>query len=339
MQDMNKTELLALSWFLWGVSYYLYYPLISIYAIQFITTNELPTLYISYSVLGMLMPLIGYKISKRIGIVKSIILGMALGGMGLILMGLAVNMETLFISYSLSSTVFISLPNYYSYMSNLGKGVISKVWAFSILPSLFSPFVGGEVATIFSLRYVFIIAGLFNILASLPITRLEDIKVMDDNGSLISRKVLIPYVVIIPISLSFPYVFLEVKDVYNLDYTEIGLLATIAEILGAVLTLLSSYKKGFLPLFLFLFSLTYLLYLNPLFAIFFGNWEAIIPTSLEDSNAKSTRDFAVINSLQQSAWLVGYLISLSLSSPKLSLLSSSIISLFLALSLKYFRRV
>ena len=336
---MNKTGLLALSWFLWGLSYYLYYPLISIYAIHFITANKLPVLYISYSFLGILMPLAGYKISKSIGIVKSIILGMALGGIGLVLMGLANNVEALFLSYSLSSSVFISLPNYYSYMSNLGKGVISKVWAFSILPSLFSPFLGGEIATVFSLRYVFVIGGLTNILATVPIIYLEDLKVTDDNGSVISRKILLPYVVIIPISLSFPYVFLEVKDVYNLDYIEVGLLATIAEILGALLTLLSSYKRGLLPLFLFLFSLTYLLYFNPFFAIFFGNWEAIIPTSLEDSNAKSTRDFAIINSLQQSAWLMGYLISFFLSSPKLSLLSSSIISLLLALSLKYFERV
>jgi len=58
-------------------------------------------------------------------------------------------------------------------MSSCGKGVIARVWGFSILPSLFTPVIGGFLADYFGIRLVFLVAGVFNWVSSVPILFLE----------------------------------------------------------------------------------------------------------------------------------------------------------------------
>ncbi|QIW23649.1 MFS transporter [Sulfolobus sp. S-194] len=325
---MNSEARLASSWFIWGLSYYLYYPFVSLFAVKFV--QDVTILYLISTAFAIPMPLIGSKLARKIGLVKTMMLGGILSGIGLVLFSFSTSLSFLIISYVIASTFFISLPSYYSYMNNLGKGTISKIWAISIIPSLFTPFIGGIIASVLGLRAVFLIGGILMTLTALPLISLKEIQIIKDS-LVFDVKLLIPIVVILPIALAFPFIYLVLKQNYSMSYENIGLIATLAEMIGAFFTFLYSKfaRRFFLSLYLVLFSLIYLIYFNPMFALFFGLWEAIIPSALEESKEISPEAFGIINSFQQVGWFMGYLFSYLEFSIRTSILISSLISVIL----------
>jgi len=333
----NSVARLAGSWFIWGLSYYLYYPFVSLYLVKFV--NDVTLVYLVSTIFAIPFPLIGGKLARKIGLVKTMELGGVISGIGLIMMGLSNSLTWIIVSYIIASGFFLALPSYYSYMNNLGKGTISVVWAISILPSLFTPYIGGIIASLLGLREVFIIAGIFMIFTSLPLIRLKEIDV-PSQVIRVNYRVLIPIVVILPIALTLPFIYLVLKEVYLMSYEEIGEIATLAEILGAFFTFLYSRftKKFFLSVYLFLFSLVPLVYVNPFFSIFFGLWEAIIPSALEESSVKSPEALGLINTFQQIGWFIGYLASFLAFSVRLSLLSSSILAVILGILFLFIKK-
>lgn len=333
----NRITKLAGSWFIWGLSYYLYYPFVSLYIVKFI--KDVTFVYLISVIFAIPFPLIGGKLARKIGLVNAMKLGGIISGIGLILMGLSNSLFWLVVSYVITSGFFLSLPSYYSYMNNLGKGTISVVWAISIIPSLFAPYVGGIIASLLGLREVFIISGIIMIFTSVPLIGLEEVNVPSEEGK-ITYKVLIPILVILPLALALPFIYLVLKEVYFMSYKEIGEIATLAEILGAFFTFLYSRfaKRFFLSIYLFLFSLVYLVYVNPFFSIFFGLWEAIIPSALEESRGKNPETFGVINSLQLVGWFIGYLASFLTFSARLSLLLSSILAIILGMIFLFIKK-
>ncbi|BFH73847.1 hypothetical protein SJAV_17910 [Sulfurisphaera javensis] len=334
---MNNETKLAGSWFIWGLSYYLYYPFVSLFVIKFI--SDVTLVYLISTLFAIPMPLIGAKLTRKIGLIKTIELGSILSGLGLILFSFSENLVWLIITYTLSSAFFITLPSYYSYMNNLGKGVIAKLWAISIIPSLFIPSVGGLIASFFGLRTIFLLGGILMILTFLPIAKLEEIEI-DNEKIKIDIRILFPILVILPIALTFPYIYLILREKYFLSYGEIGFLATIAEIIGAVFTFIYSRftKRFLLSLYLVLFSLVYLTYYSFVFSIFFGLWESLIPTALEESKGKTPEAFGIINSLQQAMWEVGYLVSYFTFSPRFSILISSLLAIILSIIFLLFKK-
>ncbi|BCU70966.1 hypothetical protein [Stygiolobus caldivivus] len=334
---MRKIGLIILSWLFWGVSYYLSYPFISIYAVQFIPSRYVSLVYVFFTLSAIPMPLLGAKVSRKLGVVKTVWLGMFLSGFGYLVVSLAKDFSEMVIGFMVSYTTFLSLPNFYSYMSSCGKGTISRVWGISILPSLFTPSIAGVLGSYIGLKYVFLLAGVFNWASSLPVLFLDEKPVLRGKMSM-SKAITIPVLVVFPIALVFPYVFLEIKTIYRLSDVYIGVFATSAEAVGMVLTLLSSYvKRTLLSVYLFLFSLIPLIYISPVFSIFFGSWEAIIPSSLENLTDNSPETYAVINSLQQVGWLIGFIVSAISFSPLISILISSAFSLALSILLFFTR--
>ena len=334
---MNNVARIAGSWFIWGLSYYLYYPFVSLYVVKFV--KDVTLVYLISAIFAIPLPLIGGKLARKIGLVKTMILGGIISGIGLIMVGLAKDLLLLIVSYIITSSFFLALPSYYSYMNNLGKGTISVVWAISILPSLFTPYIGGVIASLLGLREVFIIAGIIMIFTGIPLLGLEEINVKNEKVRL-NYKILIPILVILPIALAFPFIYLVLRENYSMSYEEIGEIATLAELLGAFFTFLYSRfeRKFLLSVYLFLFSLASLVYVNPFFSVFFGLWEAIIPSALEESREKSPEAFGLINSMQQFGWLIGYLASYLAFSARLSLLASSVLALILGLSFLFIRK-
>ena len=330
---MKKVGLIMLSWVFWGISYYFSYPFISIYTTSFIPSQYVSLLYVLFTLFAIPMPVLGAKTSRSLGVVKTMWLGMFISGFGYLIVALAKDFTELAIGFIISYTTFLSLPNFYSYMSSCGKGVITRVWGFSILPSLFTPVIGGFLADYFGIRLVFLVAGVFNWVSSVPILFLEE-KVLPRGKITFSRKSLIPILVIFPISLVFPYVYLEIKTTYNLNDFFVGVLATLAEIFGMFLTFISSYiRRPFLPVYLAIFSFLPLMLVSPCFSVLFGSWEAIIPSALEEVDDRSPETYASINSLQQIGWLMGFIASAISFSPVLSIFISSGVSLTLALFL------
>ncbi|AHC52514.1 hypothetical protein SUSAZ_05640 [Sulfolobus acidocaldarius SUSAZ] len=328
---MNRVALLSASWFIWGIAYYLYYPYTSIYASEFIRERLIPLIYIAYTLIGIPSALLSAKVSRFLGMKRSILIFMALSGIGLVIVAIATTLPVLILGFTISSSsLLIALPNYYYYMNNLGKGVISKVWAISILPAVFTPVIGGTIAQLLGIRYVFLTAGLFMTLSGLPVLGLKY-----EEQSVVfyqSTKKLnpLPGLVIIPISLASPFVFLVTKDMYNLSYITLGVLATMSEVIGMIVVFFSAGKNKLLPIYLILFSLVYLVFFNPLFSLAFGLWEVLIPLAIEEVNGNSVSAYSRMISIQQTFWLIGYFASLLALSVKFSLLISAISSLVLA---------
>lgn len=190
--------------------------------------------------------------------------------------------------------------------------------------------IGGAIAQLLGIRYVFLTAGLFMTLSGLPVLGLEYDKesiVFYENTRKLNP---LPGLVIIPISLASPFVFLITKDLYNLSYVAVGVLATMSEVIGMVVVFLSAGRNKLLPIYLMLFSLVYLVFFNPLFSLAFGLWEVLIPLAIEEVNGSSISAYSRMISLQQIFWLIGYVASLLALSVKFALLISAISSLVLA---------
>lgn len=327
-----KERMLLESWLLWSTSYYLYIPFLSIYLSSFIPELKLSLLYAGVQAISLPYPIIGARLSKKNKIFP-IVIGMSLSGLGLILLVISKNLYEALIFMAINYLFYLSLPSYYSLMAEIGEGIITKVWSLSIIPSIIMPSVGGIIAQYFGLRVLFILSGFLLSLSFLPLLNLNISNFTNDNFKLrFTLGTLIVIIIILPIAMASPYIYLVIYKHFNLTKEQVGFIATLAEILGMLLSLFSSKfiskKKYLLSFSLFVFSLIIFYNFSPFVAIFFGSWEAIIPLTLEyfPSNRKNPEDFAIINVMQGIGWVSGYLLDYSFNNVKLLLISSSVIA-------------
>ncbi|WP_009989889.1 MFS transporter [Saccharolobus solfataricus] len=338
---MNTKERSLLgSWIIWSVAYYMYYPFISIYLSRFVEESKLSLFFVVFQAVSLPLPLIGARLSKRNRILP-IIIGMLVGGIGMIMLPFSRNILEATIFMSLNYFISLSLPSYYSLMSEVGEGTITRIWSLSILPSIIMPSLGGLLAQYFGLRLLFMIGGIVLATSFLPMVNSS---YNSSSQSLLNFNITIrsflPAILILPIAMEFPYIYLVVYNYFHLTKEYVGIIATSAEILGMLLTYLASKlifrKKYLLSLSLFLFSLTSLYFLSPTIAIFFGCWEVIVPLTLEYfSSRKTVYDFALITTMQGLGWVLGYLIDYFIPNISLLLLSSSLIAFLLALMIVF----
>lgn len=326
----NRTALLAISWLFWGIGFYLFQPFLSIFLAKFIPPNRLGLFYFLAQVLSLIFPLAGKTLARRLGIIRTIMLGMSLSGLGLMILPLFHTFTEALISYVIYEFFYITLPAYYALMKREGENVITRIWAISATPSIIMPSIGGVLISYLGYAYLFIISGIFYILAGIPLARYYVI--YDENMFNRSRKDDFPLLItaiIIPLALSSQFIYLVIKNLYNLSVEVVGFIASASEIFGTALTYLLSYTKPKTGLYISMitFSAQTLSFINPYFAIFFGAWEAIIPLSL--GNQKTIDDFALAINMQILGWIIGYLIASVLANPNLSILISGLISILL----------
>jgi len=324
----NEARVFTVSWLIWGAGYAVYYPFYPLFAERFVGQGGLGLLYAELAVFGMLFPILGAELGARIGPRGVIALGMASSGLGLALIPLAWNYPT-FLAFSVTSyAFFIALPNFYSWMASLGEGTISTVWAASVLPMIIFPLVGGGVVQYLGFTFVFLVGGLLTALSGLVVLSQGDPSVEAGKYQRISP---VPMACVVPIAMTFPYLTPTLNDL-GLNYLAVGLLMSLAEFLGMVLSYsMPKLRTWGLVISLLIFSLVPLVYINVGFGVAFGAWEAVIPLSLEFAVFnKSLRGYAAVNSSQQFGWLLGFLTDSALRAPEQSLLLSSALSIALA---------
>ncbi|MEM3972382.1 MAG: hypothetical protein QXF96_07305 [Saccharolobus sp.] len=329
---MNREGPLLQSWLLWSTAYYLYYPFLSIYLSSFIQEDKLSLVYAIFQAISLPYAMLGAKLYWKNKIMP-IIIGMLFAGVGLILLPFSTNLISIIIYMSINYMFFLSLPSYYSLMAEIGEGVITRIWSLSILPSIIMPSIGGIIAQYTSLRLLFIISGIIFSLSFLPMLKFKPINNNADYRvkTKLDIKIIFIPILTLPIAMAFPYIYLAIYTNFNLSKDQVGVIATIAEILGMGLSYLASKfikeKKYLLSLSLILFSLIVFYSFSPAMAIFFGAWEAIIPLTLEYfPSRKSPEDFAIINVMQGLGWIMGYIVDYTLGNINLLLVSSGIIA-------------
>ncbi|BCU66999.1 hypothetical protein HS7_04360 [Sulfolobales archaeon HS-7] len=328
---------ISASWFLWGAGYYLYYPFLSIYLVRFFPEDLLGYFFLLLTAVTIPLPLVGSMLAKLVGPKIVTVVGMILSGTGIILMYIANSFVIALIYMLLYYCFFLSLPNYYYLMRGLGEGVLSRVWAISIIPSIALPAVGGILASLIGVRVIFLIAGLLIALSSLPIIFMKEVREVKKGKRILVRSTTIPFLVVIPISLTFPYIYLLLKLVYGFSYYTIGIFSTFAELLGfLVLITLSYFRKSIsiLSIVLLLFSSIVLVYVIPDFSIMFGLWEVLIPLSIEViPPLTSIDDYALVTSIQQGGWFVGYIIDSAVQRPNYAIIGASFVSICIGLTI------
>lgn len=312
---------LAISWILWGIGFYLYYPFLSIFLARYIKPSELGFFYLTTLIFSLPLPYLGGIINKKFGGKYSIILGMSLSGMGVLLLPFAPSVILLYIFMIMYNSFYIALPAFYELMEMEGRGTISKVWAISILPSIFMPPIGGMVSQYLGFTYLFIISALFIISSFLPLITQKEIK---DEDTKIEFYPIITLITL-PVALSTQFIYLVIEEMYNLSYTLVGIIATFAELLGSGVAFAFSYisSKKAINLSLILFSLQSLVILSPYFSIFNGLWESIIPLSL----SMSKKNYVSKITMQIIGWILGYAIASIIRSPIDAIFLSSIMSI------------
>ncbi|BDC19395.1 MFS transporter [Acidianus sp. HS-5] len=322
---------ITISWILWGIGFYLYYPFLSIFLVRYIRPSELGFFYLITLIFSLPLPYIGGKINKKIGEKYSIFIGMSISGLGILLFPFANSAISLYVFMTMYNSFYIALPAFYELMDTEGKGTISKVWAISVLPSIFMPSIGGLISQYLGFTYLFILSSIFIILTSFPLFTQKEIK----NECQKITPSLIISLIIIPIALSGQFIYLVAKEMYNLSYTLIGIIATFAELLGSVVAFTSSFisNKRAINISLLLFSLQSLIIFSPYFSIFYGLWESLLPLSL----SLSKKDYVSAVTMQILGWILGYLIASISQTPKYDIFLSSIISL-IVLAILNFRK-
>ncbi|WP_149564582.1 MFS transporter [Sulfuracidifex tepidarius] len=325
---------IASSWFLWGSSYYLYYPYLSIY-LQKVLGDNFSFSFVIFTLAAISFSLLGGISHRLIGVKASAFLGMFLSGIGLFLIRSSSAPIPLLLSGILTYSFFVSLPNFYSMMSSLDSKCIARVWSISIIPSLFMPLVGGMISQYLGISAVFLIASIISFASGIPVLLLR-VTLRGGRGE--SMK-LLPFLSMIPIAMVFPYVYVYLRLNFGFSLEEIGLISTVAEAIGMISSFLSTKttSRTAMIALLILFSFLGLESEIPYFSITFGLWEAIIPVSLEGSNSVTPQDFGKVNAAQQSGWLIGFVLSYLLGEK--SLVFSPIISIILALLVVKSRRL
>ncbi|MQL54907.1 hypothetical protein [Acidianus ambivalens] len=312
---------LAISWILWGIGFYLYYPFLSIFLVRYIKPSELGFFYLTTLIFSLPLPYLGGKINKKFGDKYSIILGMSLSGTGILLLPFTSSIISLYIFMIMYNSFYIALPGFYELMETEGKSTISKVWAISVLPSIFMPSIGGIISQYLGFTYLFIISAFFIIFSFLPLITQKEIKNEDPKIEFYP----IISLIILPVALSSQFIYLVIKEMYNLSDTLIGIIATFAELLGSIIAFTSSFisSKKAINLSLILFSLQSLIIISPYFSVFYGLWESIIPLSLSISK----KNYVSIVTMQIIGWILGYLIASIIQSPRDAIFLSSVLSL------------
>ncbi|MFP3164723.1 MAG: hypothetical protein RXQ76_02585 [Acidianus sp.] len=312
---------LAISWILWGIGFYLYYPFLSIFLVRYIKPSELGFFYLTTLIFSLPLPYLGGKINKKFGDKYSIILGMSISGTGILLLPFASSIILLYIFMIMYNSFYIALPAFYELMEIEGKSTISKVWAISVLPSIFMPSIGGMISQYLGFTYLFIISAFFIIFSFLPLITQKEIKNVDPKIEFYP----IISLIILPVALSSQFIYLVIKELYNLSDTLIGIIATFAELLGSIIAFTSSFisSKKAVNLSLILFSLQSLIIISPYFSAFYGLWESIIPLSLSISK----KNYVSAVTMQMIGWILGYLIASIIQSPRDAIFLSSVLSL------------
>ncbi|MUN29676.1 hypothetical protein [Sulfuracidifex metallicus] len=322
---------IASSWFLWGASYYLYYPYLSIY-LENIIGSGFSLAFVVFTISAIPFSLFGGQIHRRLGVNLSAFIGMVVSGTGLFLIQISSSTFTVILAGIMAYAFFISLPNFYSMMMALDSKCIARIWSLSIVPSLFMPFIGGLISTYYGINWVFILASVLALASSIPILGVH-VKPKAKGGK---SNVFIPFLSMIPIAIVFPFVYLYLKVHFGFSLEDIGIISTIVEMIGFVTSYLSTRMPNWLALslYLFIFSLVGGETFFPYFSLSFGLWEAIIPVSLEGSQSYSPEEFGRVNAFQQIGWLVGFVISYLAGSTSLivSSLFSALVMFYVLLS-------
>ncbi len=327
---------LLLSWTLWSVAYYMYFPFLSIYFSKFVPEGEVGLLYLAFQVSSLPFPFLGAKLHRR-GPSVPIVLGMGMSGLGLSLLSIARDAVEVVAFMVINYSFYLALPSYYLLMERQGEGTITRIWAFSILPSLFMPSVGGALAQLIGLRGLFAVSGIVLASSLLPMLKVNCMGEEGARGGLPKSALAIP-IMILSVSMASPYVYLLAYLDFSLSKFQVGELSTLAEVVGMAFSFASSYyreKRVALALSLALFSLVSLLGFSPFFALFFGLWEAIIPLSTEvfAGRTSSVEDYAVVVALGDLGWALGYLVDSMWDNARLAILSAGLVSLLTGLSL------
>ncbi|AWR95178.1 hypothetical protein [Acidianus brierleyi] len=322
----------TVSWLLWGIGFYLYLPFLSIFLAKITSPSSIPEIYFISQLSSLPFPILGMISHKKIGSTKTIIIGMIISSLGLFLLGFSRNIYEAIASLTTYYFFYFSLPSYYVVFKSIGDGTIERIWGISVSPSIISPFLGGIIASYFGYKILFLISGLFVLFSVFPILKENNVK----GGNSKIRISPIILLIIIPIAISMEFIFLEIKLLFSFSDTEIGILASIAEFIGMMFSIVSSFffTKKLLPLSILLFSIEGLSIISPYFAIFYGFWEVIIPVTLEIfSNSRSVEDFASINFTQSLGWTIGYAITSIIRNITIAIEFSSLISIILSIIL------
>ena len=331
--DRNSI-LITISWLVWGAGFYAYYPFYSILLAKYIGENNLGRFFTFLELISLPFPILGAILFRKIGEKNTIILGMLLSGIGIFIIPYVKNYFDLLIASIISSSFYMSLPNYYSLMKNKESGTLTRIWAISVFPAVIFPILGGSLAQVLGLKTPFIIGGILTSISGFIILPIDD-KVERGTFKISIKKDPIPFLSIIPIALATPFIMPELVRVYHINYFFIGLIDSSLETLGMISGFfLPRINKLALPISIFIYSLISLFYFYWPFSLVFGMREAIIPLSLDYwSSPKSPEGISLINTLQLFGWVIGYGISWVLKVPKNSIIFSSIFSLILGLYL------
>ncbi len=319
---------ITISWILWGIGFYLYYPFLSIFLVRYIRPSELGFFYLITLIFSLPLPYIGGKINEKFGENYSILIGMSISGLGILLFSFANSVILLYVFMIMYNSFYIALPAFYELMEAEGKGTISKVWAISVLPSIFMPSIGGLISQYLGFTYLFILSSIFIILTSFPLFDQKEIKKENTKITLCP----IISLIIIPVALSGQFIYLVTKEIYNLSNALIGIIATFAELLGSIIAFSSSFisSKKAINISLLLFSLQSLIVFSPYFSIFYGLWESILPLSLSIK-----KNYVSAVTMQILGWILGYLVASISQSPKYDIFLSSILSLIVLAILNF----
>ncbi|MBW9140204.1 MAG: hypothetical protein K1T65_00575 [Candidatus Aramenus sp.] len=329
----SQEGLLLSSWMFWSVAYYMYFPFLSIFFSRFVPEGEVSLLYLLFQASSLPFPFVGARLHRRSPIL-AIVVGMGLSGLGLALLSLARNALEVVAFMVVNYSFYLALPSYYLLMGRQGEGTITRVWAFSILPSLFMPSVGGFLAEALGFRGLFLLSGVILASSFVPVLKVHCEAAEREAAGLPRSAYAIP-LMILSVAMASPYIYLLAYVDFSLTKVQVGELSTLAEVVGMAFSLFSSYtkrKEVSLALSLLLFSLVSLLRVSPLFAVFFGLWEAVIPLSTEvfAGRTGSVDEYAVVVALGDAGWALGYLVDAVWQNAELAIYSSSLVALFTA---------
>ncbi|MGC8567212.1 MAG: hypothetical protein ACP5I6_06450 [Caldisphaera sp.] len=333
---MNRdVMLITASWFIWGAGFYVYYPFYTVFLSNLIGVKQLSMFFILLELATLSFPVIGALISRLINIKYAIAIAMVISGIGLFLIPFSKNFVSVLITSALSYFFYAALPNYYSLMRYFGSGVLTRVWAVSVLPAVIFPLIGGITAEGFGVKYPFLIAALLTSLSGIIMIYEKTDSVKREKFVISFGKDPTPAISIIPIALVTPFIMPVLVKLYGMSYFKLGVVDAMLEGLGMtagfILPLIGSFG---LPISLFVFSLVSLTYVNWPYALSFGMREAIIPLSLDYWMASnSPESIAIVNTFQQFGWIIGYIVSWILIEPKYNFIASSFVSFLIGIVL------
>lgn len=316
---MRSIKSIVISWTLWGISYYLYSPYLTVFLKSIVKEDLVGFLYVMSSITGLIYALIPLYTKK---IKEVTIISLILSGIGLILLSFSYNATISILSIILFSMYWTSIPIFYMSM----RDNVAKIWAISMIPALVIPFISEIIVTTIGVRYIFTISGVMMALTALPIINID---ITSRGGDQTSHKFNLSPIIftIIPLSISLPYLYV------NMPLNLVPIAYAIGELIGIFMALfLSKLEKG-LPLALLGFSLIFTNSIFPFGAIFFGISEALTALGIDNIEINNFKDAVKVTLVEILMWLTGYSVAslLFIISPILPTIYASIISVLFAI--------